>query len=210
MEDMSSLRKSMSDLDEEAVLDFLREIMENGGDAQMALEACQEGLREVGDRFESGEYYLGDLIFAGEVMSSAIEIIKPALTAQSASGKGKMILCTVKDDLHDIGKNIVKSIMEATGFEVIDLGIDVPPERIIEAVKAEGAGIVALSGVLTLSLDSMRAVIDAFNEAGLRDKVKIIIGGNPVTEKACIAIGADAWSTSPKKGVDICSVWAAG
>ena len=121
-----------------------------------------------------------------------------------------MVLCTVKDDLHDIGKNIVKNMLEASGFEVIDLGIDVPPERIIETVKTEGIRIVALSGVLTLALDSMRDVVDAFADAGMRDKVKIIIGGNPVTEVACKAIGADEWAKSPRKTVGVCSEWAAG
>lgn len=208
MTDLDLLKKSVSDLEEDTVLDILKEIMERGEDAHKALEACQEGLKEVGDRFEAGEYFIGDLIFAGEVMTSVIEIIKPALAAGGLSGKGKMILCTVKNDLHDIGKNIVKNMLEASGFDVIDLGIDVPPERIIETVNAEGISIVALSGVLTLALDSMRDVVDAFKDAGLRDKVKIIIGGNPVTEDACNFIGADEWAKSPQKTVDVCSAWA--
>lgn len=210
MADLVLLKDSVSELEEDTVLDILRGIMESGGNAQEALEACQEGLKEVGDRFEAGEYFIGDLIFAGELMTSAIEIIKPALSAGGLSGKGRMILCTVKDDLHDIGKNIVRNMLEASGFEVLDLGIDVPTERILETANAEGISIVALSGVLTLALDSMRAVVDAFASAGLRDKVKIIIGGNPVTEDACKVIGADEWAKSPQKTVDVCSAWAAG
>ena len=210
MADLNLLKKSMSDLDEDAVLEIMKEIMESGGDAQEALEACQEGLIEVGDRFESGEYFIGDLIFAGEVMTGAIEIIKPALSAGGLTGKGKMVLCTVKDDLHDIGKNIVKNMLEASGFEVIDLGIDVPPKKIIETANTEGISIIALSGVLTLALDSMRDVVDAFADAGMRGIVKIIIGGNPVTEEACKIIGADEWAKSPRKTVDVCSAWVAG
>ena len=210
MIDLSILRKSVSDLEEDTVYELLRTIIQNKEDVQKALEACQEGLKEVGDRFEAGEYFLGDLIFAGEVMSSAVEIIKPVLIADSLVMKGKMIICTVKDDLHDIGKNIVKNMLEASGFEVIDLGIDVPAKRIVESAKTEGVGIIALSGVLTLALDSMRDVVTEFVSAGLRDKVKIIVGGNPVTEEACKYIGADEWAKSPQKGVDVCSTWAAG
>ena len=118
-----------------------------------------------------------------------------------------MILCTVKDDLHDIGKNIVRSMLEAGGFDVIDLGIDVSPETIVETAKAEGIKIVALSGVLTLALDSMKATIEAIKAAGLED-VKVIIGGNPVTADAAAAMGADEWAYSPQKTVAVCQGWA--
>ena len=209
MADLNLLTKAVSDLEEDAVFEMLKEIMDGGEDVQRALEACQDGLKEVGDRFESGEYFVGDLIFAGELMSGAIELIKPALNAGGATGKGKMVLCTVHGDLHDIGKNIVKSILEASGFDVIDLGIDVPPSKIVETAKSEDISIIALSGVLTLALDSMRGVVDAFTEAGLRDRVKIIVGGNPVSAEACRVIGADEWAKSPQKTVDVCSAWAA-
>jgi len=200
----------MANLEEDDVLRLMREIADDGGDeAGKAVEACQEGMREVGDRFETGEYFLGDLIFAGEIMTGALEIIKPFLGAGSAGVLGKLILCTVHGDIHDIGKNIVMSMLEAAGFEVVDLGIDVPPERILETAKSGNIRIVALSGVLTLALDSMKAVVDAFSGAGLRDDVKIIIGGNPVTEEACRVIGADAWANSPQKGVNVCLDWAA-
>lgn len=211
MADMNQLRQSMSDLDEDDVLRIIREIAEEGGArAVQAMEACQEGMKDVGDRFEAGEYFIGDLIFAGEVMTGALEIIKPFLSAGGAGGKGKMILCTVQGDIHDIGKNIVKSMLEAAGFDVIDLGIDVPSEKILETAKAEGIKIVALSGVLTLALDSMKDVVGAFESAGLRNEVKIIIGGNPVTEEACKWVGADDWALSPQKGVNACLKWAAG
>ena len=118
-----------------------------------------------------------------------------------------MILCTVKDDLHDIGKNIVRSMLEASGFDVLDLGIDVPPEKIVETAKRENIKIVALSGVLTLALDSMKTTVEAIKAAGLTD-VKIIIGGCPVTEDACRAIGADEWAYSPQKTVATCKKWA--
>jgi len=113
----------------------------------------------------------------------------------------------VKDDLHDIGKNIVRSMLEANGFDVLDLGIDVAPETIVERAKAENIKIVALSGVLTLALDSMKATVAAFKAAGM-DDVKIIIGGAPVSAAACSNIGADEWARSPQKTVDTCKSWA--
>ena len=143
-------------------------------------------------------------------MTKAVEILKDALVTGDGSEteKTKMILCTVKDDLHDIGKNIVRSMLEAAGFDVLDLGIDVPAEKIIETAKAENIHIVALSGVLTLAIDSMKATIEAFAEAGLRDDVKIIIGGAPVNEEVCEQTGADAWATSPQTTIDYCKTWA--
>jgi len=215
MSDIQLLKQAMSDLDEDAVLRIMRRITDAGGESQpvpeaeAALEACQAGLKDVGDRFESGEYFLGDLIFASEIMTEALEILKPFLNEGLTGGKGRLILCTVHGDIHDIGKNIVKGMLEAAGFDVLDLGVDVPPERILEAARTEDIRIIALSGVLTLALDSMKAVVDSFKLAGLRDSVKVIIGGNPVTEEACRVIGADAWAHSPQKGVEICSAWAA-
>ena len=118
----------------------------------------------------------------------------------------KMILCTVKDDLHDIGKNIVRSMLEANGFEVLDLGIDCPAEKVVETARAEGIKIVALSGVLTLALDSMKATVAALKAAGL--DCKVIIGGAPVSAEACKNIGADEWAHSPQKTVATCKAWA--
>ena len=118
-----------------------------------------------------------------------------------------MILCTVKDDLHDIGKNIVKAMLEAAGFEVLDLGIDVPAATVVETAKAENIKIVALSGVLTLALDSMKATVEALKAAGLSD-VKVIIGGAPVNEEACQRIGATAWAHNPQTTIQYCRKWA--
>ncbi|MDR1204659.1 MAG: cobalamin-dependent protein [Peptococcaceae bacterium] len=211
MADMNLLKRAMGDLEEDAVLRIVKEVAgSGGGEAGAAMEACQDGMKMVGDRFEAGEYFIGDLIFAGEIMINALEIIKPFLSAGDSGGKGKMILCTVQGDLHDIGKNIVKSMLEAAGFDVLDLGIDVSPETVLETAKAEGVRIIALSGVLTLALDAMKDVVDIFKSAGLRDSVKIIIGGNPVTKEACAKLGADEWAHSPQKTVNVCSAWAAG
>ncbi|MCD7883832.1 MAG: cobalamin-dependent protein [Lachnospiraceae bacterium] len=208
MANYEEIKAAMADLDEDTLLDMLHELMDNGGEGAMdAMTACQDGLTEVGNLYEAGEYFVGDLIYSGEMMTEAMDILKPALAGDGSKKIGRMILCTVKDDLHDIGKNIVRAMLEAAGFEVLDLGIDVPAEKIVETCKAENIKIVALSGVLTLALDSMKATVDAFKAAGM-DDVKILIGGSPVSEEACKSIGADDWAHAPQKTVNICKAWA--
>ena len=207
MIDFEKLAVAMGELDEDTMKELL-EAVATPEEANKAMEACQKGMTTVGNLFEEGEYFVGDLIYAGELMTDAVEVLKPYLASAEGDGnKAKMIICTVKDDLHDIGKNIVKSMLEASGFDVIDLGIDVAPEKIVETCKAEGIKIVALSGVLTLALDSMRATIAAIRAAGLAD-VKVIVGGNPVTADAAAAMGADEWAYSPQKTVAVCQGWA--
>ena len=207
--DFEAIKNAMDKLEENIVYELLEAVMADGGkNVHNALAACQEGMTCVGDRFESGEYFLGDLMMAGAILTNAMKIIAPALGGESGINTGQLILCTVKNDLHDIGKNIVKTMMEASGFEVLDLGIDTPPDKVVAAAKESGFSIIALSGVLTLALDSMKDTVEAFKREGMRESVKIIIGGNPVTEDACKAIGADAWAHSPQKGIDICRSWA--
>ncbi len=208
MIDFENLAQSMGELDEDTVVEILEAVMADGGtEAPKAMEACQKGMDIVGKLFEEGEYFVGDLIYAGELMTQAVEIMKDALASGDASGpKTRMILCTVKNDLHDIGKNIVKAMLEANGFDVIDLGIDVPADKIVETAKEENIKIVALSGVLTLAIDSMKATIEALKEAGV--DCKVIIGGAPVSEAVCAQVGADEWAHSPQKTVQVCKSWA--
>ena len=206
MIDFENLAAAMGELDEDTVKELL-EAVSTTEEANAAMEACQKGMNEVGKLFEEGEYFVGDLIYAGEIMTDAVEVLKPYLAgAESSGSKTKMILCTVKDDLHDIGKNIVRSMLEANGFDVLDLGIDCPAEKVVETAKAEGIKIVALSGVLTLALDSMKATVEALRASGL--DVKVIIGGAPVSAEACKNIGADEWAHSPQKTVATCKAWA--
>jgi len=209
MIDFEALAAAMGELDEDTVKELLEAVMAEGGaDAQQALEACQKGMDTVGSLFEEGEYFVGDLIYAGELMTDAVEILKEALVSgESGGAKARVILCTVKDDLHDIGKNIVRSMLEAGGFDVLDLGIDVSAEKVVQTVREEGIRIVALSGVLTLALDSMKATVEALRAADL--PCKVIIGGAPVSAEACRNIGADEWAHSPQKTVATCKAWAA-
>ena len=210
MVNFEELAQAMGNLEEDEMVEMLNQVMaDGGGQAGEAMAACQKGMDIVGNLFEQGEYFVGDLIYAGELMTQAVGILKDALISGDSSDNAhaKMILCTVKDDLHDIGKNIVKAMLEANGFEVIDLGIDVAPETIVEKVKEENIKIVALSGVLTLAIDSMKATVEALKAAGLPD-VKVIIGGAPVSENARAATGADEWAHSPQKTIQVCKAWA--
>lgn len=210
MLDFEALTKAVGELDEEEVLKQLEAFVAaspSEEEAQKAVTACQNGMAIVGDLFEKGEYFVGDLIFAGELLTNAINTLKPVIGGKKAATIGKIVLGTVAGDLHDIGKNIFKSMAEAAGFEVYDLGIDQPPENFVEKVKEVKPEIVGMSGVLTLALESMKQTVDALKEAGVRDEVKVIIGGNPVTKEACEQIGADSFTTNAAEGVKICQSW---
>lgn len=210
MVDLEKLTQAVGELDEEKVLAILKEFVgtnPSGEEANKVVNACQQGMAIVGDLFEKGEYFVGDLIFAGELLTAAIDTLKPVLGGESNTKIGKIVLGTVEGDLHDIGKNIFASMAEAAGFEVYDLGIDVPAGKFVEKIKEIKPQILGMSGVLTLALDAMKNTVDALQAAGLRDDIKIIIGGNPVTEDACKQIGADAFTTNAAEGVKICQGW---
>ncbi|MPW26149.1 cobalamin-binding protein [Alkalibaculum sp. M08DMB] len=208
--DLQFLTKWVGELDEENVICFLNEFIDDTpseSDAQEVVAACQEGMAEVGELFEKGEYFVGDLIFAGELLTEAIELLKPVLGSDDSTKVGSIVLGTVHGDLHDIGKNIFRSMVEAAGFEVIDIGIDQPVSAFVSKVKEIKPDIVGMSGVLTLALEAMKDTVEGLQEAGLRDSVKIIIGGNPVTKESCAHIGADDFTNNAAEGVKICKEW---
>lgn len=211
MIDINKLSQIMGDLDDDAVIQFVEDFMKSNPsqeDADKLLTAAQEGMAIVGDRFERGDYFVGDLIYAGEIFADVIDMIKPIISEESKElNRGKIVLGTVKGDLHDIGKNIFKIMAEAEGFEVHDIGIDQPVEAFIQAVKDRKPDIVGLSGVLTLALEAMRMTVDGLKEANLRDDIKIIIGGNPVSKDANDQIGSDAFTTNAAQGLNICKEW---
>lgn len=208
MLDLKVLTQSVGDLEEEDVMDLLSEFVTTNpsvAEAQEAVAACQGGMAIVGDLFEKGEYFVGDLIFAGELLTQAINVLKPVLGSEESAVAGTIVLGTVHGDLHDIGKNIFKSMSEAAGFEVIDLGIDVAPEIFVEKAKECKPMIIGMSGVLTLAIDSMKETVDALRAAGIN--AKIIIGGNPVTKESCEFVGADGFTVNAAEGVKICQEW---
>lgn len=156
---------------------------------------------EVGRRFETNEYFVPELLIAARAMKGALALIKPRLTATGARPIGKVAIGTVKGDLHDIGKNLVAAMLEGGGFEIIDLGVDVTPDKFVAAVKEKGANIIALSALLTTTMPSMKTTIEGLKEAGVRGLVKVIIGGAPVTQKYADEIGADGYSDNASSAV---------
>lgn len=210
MLDQKLLTQAVGELDEEKVQSMLSAFVAanpTSEEAQEVVAACQAGMGVVGELFESGEYFVGDLIFAGEVLSNAIKLLKPVLGDVESSTIGTMVLGTVAGDLHDIGKNIFKNMSEAAGFVVHDIGIDQPPAVFVEKVKEVKPQIVGMSGLLTLALESMKETVDALQEAGLRDGVKIIIGGNATTKEAAEKIGVEAHSNNAAEAVKVIQSW---
>jgi methanogenic corrinoid protein MtbC1 len=207
--DLPVLTKAVGDLDEDAIITMINDFVATnprGEEAQKVVAACQQGMAIVGELFEK-EYYVGDLIFAGELLSKTIALLKPALRGVASQKVGSIVLGTVQGDLHDIGKDIFGSMAEAAGFEVYDLGIDVPAGAFVEKVKEVKPHMMGMSGLLTLAIDAMQNTVTALNEAGLRGRVKIIIGGNPVNEDVCRQVGADAFTTNAAEGLKICQGW---
>jgi 5-methyltetrahydrofolate--homocysteine methyltransferase len=164
-------------------------------------EGMIAAMREVGCRFEDGEYFVPEMLIAARAMQSGMAILKPHLQQADVKSSGKVLIGTVKGDLHDIGKNLVKLMLEGAGFEVKDLGVDVPVEKFIQAAQEEKPDIVAMSALLTTTMQMMKQTIDAFSAAGLRNKVKIIVGGAPVTEAFASEIGADGFSQDASRAV---------
>ena len=158
-------------------------------------------MAEVGRLFECEEYFVPELLLSGRAMKGALDLLRPLLSASGAKPAGRVVIGTVKGDLHDIGKNLVVSMLEGGGFEVIDVGADVPPEKFIAALKDTSASILALSALLTVTMPSMKTTIEALKAAGIREKVKVMIGGAPVTQEFANEIGADGYSENANSAV---------
>lgn len=210
MIDTEKLTQLVGELDEEAVnlmLDRFIISWPGPDDVRNVIEACRQGMEIVGENFKKGEYFVGDLIFAGELLSGTIEKLDSLLGSDSGGCRGTIVLGTVEGDIHDIGKNIFKAMVEAAGYKVIDIGIDQAPAAFIKAVQEYKPDILGMSGVLTLSIESMKRTIQALIDAGLRDTIKVIIGGNAVSPEACGYSGADACSRNAAEAVKICGNW---
>lgn len=164
-------------------------------------EGLIKGMSVVGEKFKNNEFYVPEVLIAARAMHGAMEILKPLLASSGVEPIGKVAIGTVKGDLHDIGKNLVVMMLEGAGFEVMDLGIDVPAEKFVDAVK-QGAQIVAMSALLTTTMTAMKTTIDALKEAGVRDQAKVLIGGAPVTQNFADEIGADGYARDAASGAD--------
>ncbi|MEW5783768.1 MAG: cobalamin-dependent protein [Bacillota bacterium] len=199
-------------MDGEEATRLTQELLDQGVEGNTILADCQAAMEEVGNLFEKGEYFLPELIMGGEILKGITEVIKPKLGAASENGDkaGKVVFGTVVGDIHDIGKNIVIFMLETNNFEVVDLGVDVPIAKFVEAVREEKPDIVGISGFLTKTFDSMKETIAAIDEAGLRDSVKIMIGGGTVTEDVAVYAAADAYGESAMDAVKLAKSWMGG
>ncbi len=197
------LKLCMAEIEEEKTLAEIRRRLDAGEAPLTLVDELREGMSIVGDRFENKIYYLPDLVLSAEVFETALEMIKPHLEGSAPAGKGSIVLGTVRGDIHDIGKNIVGTMLRCNGYVVHDLGVDVAPEAFAAKVRETGAGLVALSGLLTLAFDSMKNTVDVLSEAGLRDQVKVIIGGGPVNNTVLDFCGADALGKDPTAAVKL-------
>lgn len=178
-------------------------IAEGANPLYLVNEFMVPAMDEVGKRFECSAYFVPELLLSARAMKSALELIRPLLVQSGAQPVARVVVGTVKGDLHDIGKNLVAAMFEGGGFEVIDLGVNVPPEKFVETVRSRDAHIVAMSALLTTTMPGMRATVEAFNQAGLRDRVKILIGGAPITQKYADEIGADGYSENAPAAVHL-------
>lgn len=203
------LKQVFADLNEEAVLKFVQERLEAGEDPQAILAACRDGMILVGQRYEAGEYYVSELIMAGEMFKGVTALLPSGNAGETGPSRGKIVFGTVEKDIHNIGKDLVVSMLRAAGYEVTDLGVDVPAAKFIAAVNETGARILGLSGLLTIAFDSMKAVVDALEAAGLRSRVKVMIGGGSLTESVLKFTGADALGLDAQDAVNFANQWIA-
>ncbi len=193
------------DLEEEQTVAAVRTALDDGTDPLVLVEELREGMSEVGRRFEEKEYYLSELIMSAEIFKQAIALIEPHISGGADMSKGAVVIGTVQGDIHDIGKNIVASLLRCEGFDVHDLGVDVAPAAFVDKLKETGAPVLALSGLLTMAFDTMKETVDAVAGADLRDKVRIIIGGGPVNEAVVEFTGADAFGKDAAEAVRLAS-----
>ena len=205
---LTSLKESIVNLDFDAVVEAAKEAMDAGVDPQTAItDGMVPGMTIIGEKYETGEYFLSELVVSGEVMKEGLKVINPYIKEGSAKKLGEVVIATVEGDNHDLGKNIVTTLLGVQGFEVVDLGADVPTDEIINAVKERKPDILGLSALLTVTMPKMGEAIEALKVADLREKVKVIIGGSPVTSEFAESIGADHCAVNALEGVKKCTEW---
>ncbi|HME53988.1 MAG TPA: cobalamin-dependent protein [Candidatus Lokiarchaeia archaeon] len=205
-EDEEGLVEAILEFDEDAVGTRVQQLMDAGVEPLQIAEIARQAMEKVGEMFQIKKLFLTELIMAGELLTSIMKRLgfTSDANAQVQDSKGVVLLGTVAGDIHDIGKNIVANILVSNGFHVIDIGVDVPPVKFVEKVQEHEPGVVGLCGLLTVAFDSMKATIDALQEAGLREKIKVIIGGGAVDQKVCDYVGADAWGATASDAVRLC------
>jgi 5-methyltetrahydrofolate--homocysteine methyltransferase len=202
------LVSAIADMREEEALKLVRKMVDEGTTPMVILDAAREAMGIVGERYEKGSYFLPELIMAGEMLTQITQIVKPELAKMpEVERHGKVLIGTVNGDIHDIGKNIVGFMLDVNGFEVRDLGVDVAPQKFVEAIRDFHPQVIGLSGFLTLAFDAMKETIEAIQSAGLREGVKIMIGGGQITEQIKDYAGADAYGRDAMAGVSLAKKW---
>jgi methanogenic corrinoid protein MtbC1 len=202
------LVSTLGDLKEKEALKIVEDRLNAKEDPLKILDDARRAMEIVGKRFADSEYFIPDLVYSGEILKAITELVKPKMTkAAESKRRGKIVFGTVAGDIHDIGKDIVVFMLDVNGFEVYDLGVDVPAQKFVDKIKESGAPIVGLSGFLTLAYDSMKQTIEAMQTAGLRDKVKVMIGGGQITEEVRKYTGADAYGKNAMAGVALAKKW---
>lgn len=208
---MQELITAMTEMQEQRVLELTRQYLADGIDPIDIFSAYQTAMMEIGRRFEANTYFIPELILSGEMMKAGAELIKPHLKQGASGGQekklGKILIATIEGDIHDIGKNIVGMMMGLSGFEVLDIGVDVPADTIIAKADSFGADIIGISGLLTLAFDPMKNLVEKLSAAGLRDRYKILVGGAQLDRQTCDYIGADAFATDVMIGIKYCKEW---
>jgi 5-methyltetrahydrofolate--homocysteine methyltransferase len=202
------LTNALADLKEKEALKIVQDRLGGGDDPLGIMSDARRGMEIVGERFAASEYFIPDLVYSGEILKEITALVKPRLSeVADVKRLGKVIIGTVAGDIHDIGKDIVVFMLDVNGFEVYDLGVDVPPQHFADKIRETGAPVVGLSGFLTLAFDSMKETVDAIQAAGLRDKVKVMIGGGQMNEEVRAYTGADAYGADAMAGVTLAKQW---
>ncbi len=205
------LVNTLADLKEKEALGMVQDRLSAGEDPLRILDDARRGVEIVGKRFSDEEYFIPDLVYSGEILKQITDMVKPKLTkAAEVKRLGKVVVGTVAGDIHDIGKDIVVFMLDVTGFEVFDLGIDVPVQKFVDKIKETGSGVVGLSGFLTLAFQSMKDTVGAIEKAGLRNQVKIMIGGGQMDEQVRSFAGADAYGKDAMDAVKLAKGWIRG
>ena len=203
--------RAVAEMEEDDALRLVGAMLDAGTEPQVILDACKDAMALVGERYDAREYFLPELIIAGELMKAVADLVKPRM-AEAATGprRGRVVIGTVAGDIHDIGKDVVIFMLDVNGFEVIDLGVDVPAEAFVARVREAGPQVVAMSGFLTLAFDQMRVTVQALADAGRRDGVKVMIGGAIMDDEVAAYVGADAYGRDAQAAVRLAGGWVDG
>ena len=206
-----ALKKAFLGMKRQKTIDLVKTALESDTDPLMILSVCRKAMEEVGERFETGEFFLSELIYSAEVFKAITAILEPALISRRVpETSGSVVFGTPKGDIHDLGKNIVVTMMRAQGFSVHDLGVDVPPEKVVEEIQRTGSRILALSALITPAFVSMKKAVSLLEEKGLRKKMFVIIGGGVTTDLARKEVGADAQTLDPTQAIRLCRQYLEG